>query len=119
MAEVVFKKAQIVDPDTNKACNLCTCLIKLARYDEAKSIVEDVLNGKLPGSDDPKSKKRAQELLIDLKSRLPPSQSMDTLGLDDDFVKGIDHLLDTWGSNRSRRLPVFEEISQFRDQLAC
>ena len=119
MAEVVFKKAQMIDADANKACNLSFCLMRQSRYEEAYYVLEDVLQGKLPGSDEMKSKTRAEELLAELSSNLPQPQSTDSLGLDDDFVQGIDELLNDWGSNRSRRLPIFEEISSFRDQLAC
>ena len=119
MAEVVFKKAQMIDADANKACNLVLCLIRRSRYEEASLILEDVLNGKIPGSDDVKSRKRAEELLAELNSKRPQPQFMDVLGLDDDIVKGLDQLLNVWGSNRTRRLPIFEEISTFRDQLAC
>ncbi|XP_042488232.1 protein SULFUR DEFICIENCY-INDUCED 1-like, partial [Macadamia integrifolia] len=42
-AEVVYRKAQLIEPDANKACNLGLCLIKQARYDEARSVLEDVL----------------------------------------------------------------------------
>ncbi|KAF5746335.1 hypothetical protein HS088_TW06G00506 [Tripterygium wilfordii] len=44
-AEVVYKKAQMVDPDANKACNLGLCLIKQARYEEARLILQRVLQG--------------------------------------------------------------------------
>lgn len=119
MAEVVYRKAQIIDPDCNKACNLGLCLIKQARYEEAQLILEDVLQGGLPGSDDIKSRKRADDLLSELRSRLPPSHISDLLGLDDDFIKGLERLMNEWGPIRSKRLPIFEEISSFRDQLAC
>ncbi|KAF2285622.1 hypothetical protein GH714_006020 [Hevea brasiliensis] len=55
-AEVVYQKAQSIDPDANKACNLCLCLMKQRRYAEAHSVLDDVLKGKLSRSDDPKSK---------------------------------------------------------------
>lgn len=119
MAEVIFKKAQMIDADANKACNLGLCLMRQSRYEEAYFILEQVLHGKLQGSDEIKSKKRAEELLAELNANLPQPHFMDDLGLDDDFVKGIDELLDEWSTNRSRRLPIFEEISSFRDQLAC
>ncbi|XP_061350919.1 protein SULFUR DEFICIENCY-INDUCED 1-like isoform X2 [Gastrolobium bilobum] len=119
MAEVVFKKAQMIDADANKACNLVLCLMRQSRYEEALLVLEEVLQGKLPGSDEIKSKKRAEELLEELNANMPQPQFMDTLGLDDDFVKGIDELLNAWGTNRSRRLPIFVEISSVRDQLAC
>ncbi|KAJ1377232.1 Tetratricopeptide-like helical domain superfamily [Sesbania bispinosa] len=119
MAEVVFKKAQMIDADSNKACNLGLCLMRQSRYEEAYFVLEEVLNGKLPGSDEIKCRKRAEELLQELNANLPQPQYMDALGLDDDFVKGIDELLNAWSTNRPRRLPIFEEISSFRDQLAC
>ncbi|KAE9618035.1 putative tetratricopeptide-like helical domain-containing protein [Lupinus albus] len=119
MAEVIFKKAQMIDADSNKACNLSLCLMRQSRYEEASFILNDILQRKLPGSDEFKCRKRAKELVKELNSNMPQSQFMNTLDLDDDFVKGIDELLNAWGSNRSKRLPIFEEISSFRDQLAC
>ncbi|KAK3032153.1 hypothetical protein RJ639_034978 [Escallonia herrerae] len=120
-AEVVYRKAQMIDPDANKACNLGLCLMKQARYDEARSILEFVLQGTLPGSDDIKSRSRAEELLTELDSRQPPPflANLPGLDLEDDFVDGLERLMDEWAPNRSRRLPIFEEISTFRDQLAC
>ncbi|XP_055809422.1 protein SULFUR DEFICIENCY-INDUCED 1-like [Solanum dulcamara] len=67
-AEIVYQKAQQIDPDANKGCNLCLCLMKLARLNEARTVLEDILRDKLPGSDDPKSKNRAMELLKELES---------------------------------------------------
>lgn len=119
MAEVVYRKAQMIDPDCNKACNLGLCLIRQARYEEAQLILENVLNGKLPGSDDSKSRKRAQDLLTELRSMLPAPNLSDLLGLDDEFIKGLEQLMNEWNPVRSKRLPIFEEISSFRDQLAC
>nr|GMD85490.1 protein SULFUR DEFICIENCY-INDUCED 1-like [Ipomoea batatas] len=54
-AEIVYRKAQEIDPDANKACNLCLCLIKQGKYKEARYVLDGVLQGKLSGSDDPKS----------------------------------------------------------------
>lgn len=119
MAEVVFQKAQMVDADANKACNLGLCLMKQSRYEEAYYILEEVLQGKVAGCDEMKSRKRAEELLEELNANLPQHEFMDSLGLDDDFVKGIDDMLNAWNTNRPRRLPIFEQISSFRDQLAC
>jgi ABC-type cobalamin/Fe3+-siderophores transport system ATPase subunit len=120
MAEVVYQKAQMIDADANKACNLGLCLIKQGRFDEAYSVIQDVLQGRLPGSDDCKSKKRAEELIIELRSSWEPSlESLDIVGLEDDFVEGLEQLMNEWGPFRSKRLPIFEEISSFRDQLAC
>lgn len=120
-AEVVYQKAQLIDPDANKACNLCLCLIKQMRYAEARSILDDVLQGKLSGSNDPKSRNRVEELLHELEtcqsSLLSPKSS--GLSLEDAFVEGLDQLMSQWAPYRSRRLPIFEEISPYRDQLAC
>uniref|UniRef100_A0A5B7B9M9 Uncharacterized protein n=2 Tax=Davidia involucrata TaxID=16924 RepID=A0A5B7B9M9_DAVIN len=119
-AEVVYRKAQMIDPDANKACNLGLCLIKQARYDEARSVLEDVLHGKLSGSDDIRSRNRAEELLLELESQQPPPLlDLPGLNLEDDFFDGLERLMNEWAPSRSRRLPIFEEISAFRDQLAC
>ncbi|KAF8402063.1 hypothetical protein HHK36_013015 [Tetracentron sinense] len=119
-AEVVYRKAQLIDPDAKNACNLSLCLIKQARYDEAQSFIEDVLQGRLSGSDDGKSKTRAEELLQELESRQPDLiWTPSGLNLDEAFVEGLDQLVNEWAPFRSRRLPIFEEISPFRNQLAC
>ncbi|PKI36492.1 protein SULFUR DEFICIENCY-INDUCED 2 [Punica granatum] len=127
-AEVVYRKAQLIDPDVNKACNLCHCLIKQARHFEARTVLEDVLMGKLPGSEDPKSRTRAEEILLELEGgggayaqtlNSPSLLVESSSSLEDAFVEGLDHLMKQWAPYRSRRLPVFEEISSFRDQLAC
>lgn len=120
-AEVVYCKAQMIDPDANKACNLSLCLIKLERTMEARPILLDVLQGEFPGSDDPKARSRAEELLQGLE----PSEasSLQSSGLaqkvEDAFIEELDHLMNQWVPLRSKRLPIFEEISPFRDQLAC
>ncbi|KAH1239916.1 Protein SULFUR DEFICIENCY-INDUCED 1 [Glycine max] len=107
MEEVVYRKVQMIDPDCNKACNLGLCLIRQARYEEAQLILDDVLKGNLPGSDDSKSRKRAQDLLTELRSMLPPPHFSDLLGLDDEFIKGLEQLMNEWGPIRSKRLPIF------------
>lgn len=119
MAEVVYRKAQMIDPDSNKACNLGLCLIKQGRYEDARLVLEDVLESRLPGSDESRSRKRADELLMELRSMHSLPESFDLLGLDDDLVKGLEQLMNEGGPVRSKRLPIFEEISQFRDQVAC
>ncbi|KAI9115867.1 hypothetical protein K1719_012797 [Acacia pycnantha] len=104
MAEVVFKKAQMIEPDANKACNLGHCLMMQSRYEEARWVLHQVIFA----SHDDKSRKRAQELMTRLKSTMSPSES------DDALVQGMDHLLplSLWGSNASsRRLPIFEQIT--------
>jgi hypothetical protein len=44
---------------------------------------------------------------------------LDLLILDDEFIKGLEQLMNEWGPVRTKRLPIFEEISSCRDQLAC
>ncbi|KAI3853233.1 hypothetical protein MKW92_047812 [Papaver armeniacum] len=148
-AEVVYKKAQMIDPDGNKACNLSLCLIKLCRFDEARSILLDVL---LDGrsiinattsslsEDSTKAKNRAEEMLHQLdqldqyykseqqfssfSSTTSPS-SAPTPSFEETVVEMLDKLMvnnnNEWvpSFGSSRRLPIFEEISQLRDQLAC
>lgn len=122
-AQAVYQKAQMIDPDANKACNLALCLMKQTRHDEARSVLDNVLQGKLPGSDDIKSRKRAQELLMEVEARQAPPELIGIPGLrsDDttDFVKGLEQFMNEWAPTRSKRLPIFEEISSLRDQLAC
>ncbi|GFZ17621.1 tetratricopeptide repeat (TPR)-like superfamily protein [Actinidia rufa] len=115
-AEVVYKKAQIIYPDSNKACNLALCLMKQARFNEARLALEDVLLGRLPGSGDTKSRNRAEELLSDLESRQPPPllSELMGLGMDCDFVDGLERWVHEWAPWRSKRLPIFEEISSFK-----
>ncbi|KAL7601817.1 hypothetical protein Lser_V15G27015 [Lactuca serriola] len=121
-AEVVYKKAQMIDPDANKACNLGLCLMKQARYKEAQLSLFDILSGRFPGADDSKACARAQQLLTELKTcRQPPSgfpENLLGLDLDDDFVTDLERLINVWAPYKSKRLPIFEEIDQFRDQLA-
>ncbi|CAI9288373.1 unnamed protein product [Lactuca saligna] len=122
-AEVVYKKAQMIDPDANKACNLGLCLMKQARVKEARLILFDILSGRFPGADYTKACARAQQLLSELETwRQPPSGSPEnhlSLDLDDDFLDGLEILINEWAPYKSKRLPIFEEIEKFRDQLAC
>ncbi|KAK6164264.1 hypothetical protein DH2020_001128 [Rehmannia glutinosa] len=121
-AEVVYRKAQMIDPDANKALNLCHCLIKQARYNDARFVLQDVLQHKLPGSDDFKSRNRAEELSLEMDLQpinSPLLSNLPGLNFEDDFVEALERVMNEWAPARSRRLPIFEEISQFRDQLAC
>ncbi|KAK9726490.1 hypothetical protein RND81_05G219000 [Saponaria officinalis] len=120
-AEVVYKKAQMIDPDANKACNLGLCLIKQSRFEHARLVLEEVLLAELPGSDDIRTRNRAEELLLDLESRQPPPLLSNIAGLhlDDEFINGLEELESKWGPIKSKRLPIFEQISNFKDQLAC
>lgn len=139
-AEVVYKKAQMIDPDGNKACNLSLCLIKLGQLDEARSILQDVLDGRIINatasslssslSEDTKPKNRAEEMLHQLdqyykseqqsywfSSTTSPSAAP-TPSFEERIVEMMDKLRAP-SFRSSRRLPIFEEISQLRDQLTC
>ncbi|KAB2021955.1 hypothetical protein ES319_D07G175900v1 [Gossypium barbadense] len=119
-AEVVYRKAQMIDPDANKACSLGICLIKQGRYYDARLVLEEISQRKIPGSEEIRARNRAAELLMEINTfEPPPSDVSDILGLDDDFLNGLQLLMNEWGPARSKRLPIFEEISSFRDQLAC
>ncbi|RZC88907.1 hypothetical protein C5167_030599 [Papaver somniferum] len=150
-AEVVYKKAQMIDPDWNKACNLSLCLIKLGRLDEARSILQDVLDGRIINatasslsssslSEDTKPKNRAEEMLhqLDQLNQYYKSEEQFSLfssttspsaapkpSFEETVVETLDKLMVNnnyeWvpSFRSSRRLPIFEEISQLRDQLAC
>ncbi|XP_010558830.1 PREDICTED: protein SULFUR DEFICIENCY-INDUCED 1 [Tarenaya hassleriana] len=128
-AEGVYRKAQMIEPDANKACNLAMCLIKQGRYEEARSNLDDVLEFRVPGSEDRRTSQRAEELLRELEYLLPRARSQDMedilLGniLDVDLVNGLDQIMGqeyTLFRSKSKRLPIFEEISSFRNhQLVC
>lgn len=118
-AEAVYRKAQEIEPDSNKACNLSLCLVRQHRHEEARGVLEDVLRRRLPGADEPKTLKRADELLQEMEPRqrifsFPPEQ-----GPEEDLVGRLDLVMNAWTPFRSRRLPIFEEISTYRDQMAC
>ncbi|KAM1349867.1 hypothetical protein PS2_003871 [Malus domestica] len=93
MAKVVYRKAQMIDPNSNKACNLGMCLIKHGRHEEARLVLEDVVYSRLPGSEESKSRKRADDLLMELRSMNCLPKSLDVLSIDDDFVKGLEQLM--------------------------
>ncbi|KAJ0981621.1 hypothetical protein J5N97_009876 [Dioscorea zingiberensis] len=120
-AEAVYRKAQMIDPDANKACNLALCLMKQTRFEEARSVLQYILNERLPGSDDSRILKRTEALMDEIESQalfslvnITPSTT------DDEIMETLEHLVGEWtpfGSNK--RLPIFEEISPFRDEIAC
>ncbi|KAI3974735.1 hypothetical protein MKX01_016578 [Papaver californicum] len=143
-SEMVYKKAQMIYPDGNKACNLSLCLIKLGRFDEACSFLQDVLDGRIINatgsslSEYNKAKNRAEEMLHQLDqyykseqqfssfscTTLKPSPEPPTPSFEETIVEMLDKLMvnnSEWvpSFRSSRRLPIFEEISQLRDQLAC
>ncbi|CAE5956548.1 unnamed protein product [Arabidopsis arenosa] len=127
-AEAVYRKAQLIEPDANKACNLCTCLIKQGKHDEARTIIfRDVLIENKEGSGDPRLMDRVQELLSELKPQEEEAAALASVsvecevGMDEiAVVEGLDEFVKEWRRPyRTRRLPIFEEILPLRDQLAC
>uniref|UniRef100_A0A7N0VNG3 Uncharacterized protein n=1 Tax=Kalanchoe fedtschenkoi TaxID=63787 RepID=A0A7N0VNG3_KALFE len=131
-AEVVYRKAQMIEPDGNKACNLSHCLIKQGRFNEARFVLEQVFQRQYQGCEDPKSRARAEELWMELESVQPsapaPTTNILSYGLEEDFVDGLQRLMEGLGSDvvgqrrtkSSRRLPIFEQIASFRDhEMAC
>ncbi|CAN8295544.1 unnamed protein product [Cochlearia groenlandica] len=130
-AETLYRKARLIEPDANKACNLCTCLIKQGEHDEARSILfRDVLQKNKEGFADSRLKVRVQELLSELNPHEEEEEEtavFDTVfvecgvGMDEiAVVEGLDEFVKEWRKPyRTRRLPIFEEILPLRDQLAC
>ncbi|KAK6141564.1 hypothetical protein DH2020_024696 [Rehmannia glutinosa] len=120
-AEVVYHKAQMIDPDANKALNLCHCLIKQARYNDARFVLQDVLQHKLEvlmtSNQETEQRNYPWRWICSLSTA--PCCQIFGLKFQDDFVEALERVMNEWAPTRSRRLPIFEEISQFRDQLAC
>lgn len=120
-AEVVYRKAQTIEPDGNKACNLGLCLIKKGRFDEARAVLEEVLDRRYPSSDESKIISRAEELLREMELQ-PAVSSLDVgvgLSISEEIMERLDLVMNEWAPFRSKRLPIFEEISTCRDQMAC
>lgn len=125
-AEVVYRKAQMIDPDANKACNLSVCLIEQGRLEEANQILTDILQRKYMTYSDSKIFKRAEELMVRINSQTKfliwdkkEEPVDDESRMEDDMIEILDMAIKQWAPFRSKRLPIFEEISAFRDPVAC
>ncbi|CAM0954720.1 unnamed protein product [Alopecurus aequalis] len=119
-AELVYRKAQTIVPDANRACNLGLCLIKQGRHKEAMQVLEDVLLRRITGLDDDKAVSRAEQLLLELGPVAHVSSPFDIgFSFTEEIVERLDLVMNEWTPFRSRRLPVFEELDAFRDQMAC
>ncbi|ERN18877.1 protein SULFUR DEFICIENCY-INDUCED 1 isoform X1 [Amborella trichopoda] len=112
-AEIVYRKAQLIDPDPNKSCNLGFCLLKQGKFQEARSVLRAITNSR---SADCKSISRAEELLREIETEAPGLEDTEEL-----IFQGFESF-DNWILNsnelRPRRLPIFEEIMPCRDQVA-
>ena len=119
-AELVYRKAQTIEPGANRACNLGLCLIKQGRHEEARQALEDVRLRRIYGTEDEKVVARAEQLLRELNPLKCVSSPFEVgLGVHEEITLKLDLVMNEWTPFRSRRLPVFEEIATFRDQMAC
>lgn len=119
-AELVYRKAQSIEPDANRACNLGLCLIKQSRHDEARQVLHDVVLRRISGSEDEKVVARAKQLLHELEPVTHVTSPNNAgLSVSEEIMERLDLVLNEWTPFRSRRLPVFEEIATLRDQIAC
>jgi tetratricopeptide (TPR) repeat protein len=119
-AELVYRKAQSIEPDANRACNLGLCLIKQSRHDEARQVLHDVVLRRISGSEDDKVVARAKQLLHELEPVTHVTSPNNAgLSVSEEIMERLDLVLNEWTPFRSRRLPVFEEIATLRDQIAC
>ncbi|THU71063.1 hypothetical protein C4D60_Mb08t31580 [Musa balbisiana] len=119
-AEAVYRKAQMIEPNANNGCNLGVCLINQGRYDEARSIVTTVLDRGFSSATaaavDRKALQRAKKLLAEIDQSISVSEMTRRLG--EEMLQSLDITEEGWTPSKSKRLPVFEEISPFRDQMA-
>jgi hypothetical protein len=120
-AELVYCKAQTIEPDANRACNLALCLIKQGSNEEARQVLEDVLLHRISGSDDEKVVARAEQLLSELNPWRHVASPLDIgLTVSEELMERLDLAMNEWRPFGSgRRLPAFEEIVTLRDQIAC
>ncbi|KAF8717569.1 hypothetical protein HU200_025779 [Digitaria exilis] len=137
-AEVVYRKAQMIDPDANKACNLALCLIEQSRLADAEVVLADVLAGRYQARDQQDSKivRKVEELLARIVGQTSSpggggrrrgsddgSDDDDWVEIENEMLALLDVAVKQWAApyrKSSRRLPVFEEISPvYREQMAC
>ncbi|KAL5209372.1 hypothetical protein ABZP36_004995 [Zizania latifolia] len=124
-AEVVYRKAQMIDPDANKACNLALCLIEQRRLADAEAVLADVLarHGHLSQHQHRGDKivAKVEELMARISSGGGCCSDRDVD--DDEMVELLDEVVRQWVApymRSNRRLPVFEEITPLcREQMAA
>uniref|UniRef100_A0ACD5WF64 Uncharacterized protein n=1 Tax=Avena sativa TaxID=4498 RepID=A0ACD5WF64_AVESA len=129
-AEAVYRKAQMVDPDANKACNLALCLVEQRRLADAELVLADVIAGGYhAGGRDHGGKivKKAEELLERIRAETGGGDGEEAGSEDgaeaDEMVELLDEVVRQWTApyrRSDRRLPVFEEITPLcMQQMAC
>ncbi|XP_006649452.2 protein SULFUR DEFICIENCY-INDUCED 2-like [Oryza brachyantha] len=141
-AEVVYRKAQMIDPDDNKACNLALCLIEQRRPADAEAVLADVLAGRYRSQHDhhqpqPPPQHGAGNKIFskveELMARIivssngsvveGGSSSDEDRDVEDEMVELLDEVVRQWAApyrRSNRRLPVFEEITPVcREQMAA
>ncbi|XP_020592207.1 protein SULFUR DEFICIENCY-INDUCED 1-like [Phalaenopsis equestris] len=117
-AELAYRKAQMIDPDANKACNLGVCLMRQGNFDNARSVLLDVVKHRVLDGEEWKAVSRATELLREIELKQSTS-TMDKILSRGEAIDRLDNALNGWSPSKSRRLPIFVEISTYRDQIAC
>ncbi|KAG8073597.1 hypothetical protein GUJ93_ZPchr0006g42665 [Zizania palustris] len=119
-AEVVYRKAQMMDPDANKACNLALCLIEQRRLADAKAVLADVLARHDQSQHGDKIVAKVEELMSRISGGV---EGRGGGGGDDEMVELLDEVVRQWAApyrKSNRRLPVFEEITPVcREQMAA
>lgn len=129
-AEAVYRKAQMMSPDCNKGYNLALCLMKQERVDEARAILIELLQAQqmtqnLVSLEEDKFKNRAVELLGEIEPSSsqqnqclsPPSKA--STEIVEDIAQRLEKALKDWTPFQPSGLPVLEDVSSFRDQIAC
>ncbi|KAG0484084.1 hypothetical protein HPP92_012168 [Vanilla planifolia] len=114
-AEAVYRRAQAMEPDGNKACNLGVCLMKQGNLAGARRVLFGVFNhGGYADGEESKAVHRAVELLGEIEKH---GSGCTKDGIEVKEEEGIRR--NEWSPLKSRRLPIFEEISTYRDRVAC
>ncbi|KAF7055320.1 hypothetical protein CFC21_062864 [Triticum aestivum] len=130
-AEAVYRKAQMVEPDANKACNLALCLMEQGRLGDAEGVLADVVAGAFRDGRERehgggKVVRKAEELLERIRAETGggEKEAGEEDGVEaDEMAELLDMVARQWAApyrKSHRRLPVFEEITPFgREQMAC
>lgn len=123
-AEAVYRKAQEIEPDANKACNLGLCLLRQGRCYEAWSVLEQVRQKRMYGSDDAKVVVRLEELLDEIernlmKAVLKKEEEKEIMLRVELPINDHRNLAIGGGSWPTRRLPIFQKLSTMSMRETC